>query len=151
MLPTNYLPKLFRSTPRSLSTFPFTGFGLPESEQIARSFFGVGDYPALNVRTDADGTVVTAELPGFGAAEIDISVEGSTLTISGSRAADESREGETYQRRERWIGRFSRSLTLPRDADAGKVEAGLKSGLLTISLPAAEEAKPKKIAVKAAA
>ena len=150
MLTTNYLPTLFRRMPRSLSTLSFPGIGFPEFEEIARSFFGDGDYPTLNARNDADGTVVTAELPGFGAEEIDISVEGSTLTISGSRVVDESGEGETFRRRERRT-RVSRSLTLPRDVEAGEVEADLQNGLLTIRLPVAAAAKARKIAVKAAA
>jgi HSP20 family protein len=150
MLTTSFLPTLFRSTPRTASSFPSLGFGFPEFDEVAKAFFGGGECPVLNARTDDEETVVTAELPGFDPEEIDLSVEGSTLTITGSREAAEAKEGEAYHRRERWSGKFTRSLKLPADVDAAKVEAGFKDGVLTIKLPKSEEHKPKKIAVRAA-
>ena len=109
--------------------------------------FAAPAYPAMNVWTHPDGVVVTAELPGVKAEDLDISVLKDTLTLSGSRTAD-TPEGEyTYHRRERGYGRFTRSLQLPFQVEPGKVEAALENGLLTITLPRAEADKPKRIKV----
>ncbi len=107
-------------------------------------------YPAMNVWTNEKGAVVTAELPGVNPDDIDISVVGNTLTLSGGRQPDELKEGEKYHRRERGYGKFTRSLQLPFDVNAGKVDASFSKGVLHISLPRVEEQKPKKITVKAA-
>lgn len=107
-------------------------------------------YPAMNVWTNDEGAVVTAELPGVNPEDIEVSVEGNILTLSGSRRPDELKEGEKYHRRERGYGQFTRSLQLPFDVNAEGVEASFKNGVLHISLPRVEEQKPKKIAVKAA-
>jgi len=106
-------------------------------------------YPAMNVWTDQDGVVVTAELPGINPEDMDISVKNETLTVQGYRAPDEVQEGETYHRRERGSGRFTRSLQLPFQVESGKVAASYQKGVLTITLPRAQADKPKKIAIKA--
>ncbi|MFC1525941.1 Hsp20/alpha crystallin family protein [Candidatus Latescibacterota bacterium] len=107
------------------------------------------EYPPLNVWCNEDETIVQAELPGLAADDIDISVVQNTLTLRGSRNPEGLKEGESYHRRERWTGRFVRSLELPFEVDNSKVEAEYKHGMLTIRLPRAEEHKPKKITVKA--
>lgn len=107
-------------------------------------------FPALNIWTHEDGAVVEAKLPGLKPEDIDISVEGQTVTVAGSRAQQELDENETYLRRERRFGNFSRSFELPFTVDAEKVEAIFKNGILSISLPQSEADKPKKIAVKSA-
>jgi HSP20 family protein len=107
-------------------------------------------YPAMNVWTSEDGAVVTAELPGFKPEDIDVSVVSDTLTVSGNREPDELEEGGTYHRRERACGRFSRAFQLPFPVEPGSVEASFEKGVLRISLPRAEEDKPKKISVKTA-
>ena len=147
---TSTFPTLFRSRPRTFGSFPTFGFGFPEFGEIDKVFSGGSDYPTLNWQTNEEETTVTAELPGFGPEEIDISVVGTTLTIAGSREVEEPKEGETYHRRERWSGKFTRSLRLPAGVDTEKVEAGFKDGMLTVKLPRAEEHKPKKIEVKVA-
>jgi HSP20 family protein len=106
------------------------------------------NFPAMNVWMDQDGVVVTAELPGVAPDDIDISVVGDTLTLKGSRQPDELEEGGTYHRRERRYGTFTRAFQLPFQVDPNQVEATFGSGVLQISLPRAEEDKPKKIAVK---
>jgi len=106
-------------------------------------------YPAMNVWTDEDGAIVTAELPGVVPDDIDISVVGDTLTLKGSRQPDELEEGATYHRRERRYGTFTRAFQLPFQVEPDQVEATFGNGVLQISLPRAEEDKPKKIAVKA--
>jgi len=106
-------------------------------------------YPAMNLWTDEDGAIVTAELPGVDPDDIDISVVDDILTLKGGRQPDELKEGETYHRRERRHSRFTRAFRLPFQVDADKVVAVFEKGVLNISLPRAEADKPKKIAVKA--
>lgn len=106
-------------------------------------------YPAMNVWTNQEGAVVTAELPGLSPEDIDISVVGDTLTIRGSRQAEEL-ENAQYHRRERNYGKFSRTFQLPFQVEAGKVDASFEKGVLYISLPRAEADKPRKIEVKVA-
>jgi HSP20 family protein len=106
-------------------------------------------FPAMNVWTDEDRAIVTAELPGVAPDDVDVSVVGDTLTLKGSRQPDELEEGETYHRRERRYGAFTRAFQLPFHVDPDQVEATFWDGVLQISLPRAEEDKPKKIAVKA--
>jgi HSP20 family protein len=106
------------------------------------------EYPPVNVWQTEDRVVVTAELPGLEAKDLDLSVNGDSLTIRGTRPEETLKEGETYHRQERGSGNFVRSLQLPFEADAGKVDANLKNGVLSIKLERAEALKPKKIAVK---
>ena len=108
------------------------------------------NYPALNVWANDEGAVITADLPGFSADDIEISVVDNTLTLSGSRQPDELAEGDRYHRRERSYGRFTRSLELPFKVEVEQVEAKFDKGVLHISLPRAEEDKPRKITVKSA-
>jgi HSP20 family protein len=105
-------------------------------------------YPAMNVWTDEDSAIVTAELPGVNLDNIDISVENDVLTLRGERQRDEQ-EGVTYHRRERRSGSFVRTFRVPFRVDAEQVEATFKNGVLSIALPRAEEDKPKRISVKA--
>jgi HSP20 family protein len=105
-------------------------------------------YPAMNVWTNEDGGIVTAELPGVDPGDIEISVRDDTLTLRGSRKAVELEEGTTYHRRERGSGAFARTVELPFRVEGGKVEATFEKGVLKISLPRAEEDKPKKITIK---
>ncbi len=107
-------------------------------------------YPAMNAWTDEDSTVVITELPGFSLEDIDISVVGNSLTLSGSRQPEGLGEGGKYHRRERSYGKFSRTIQLPYNIEMTKVEAIYEKGILHISLPRAEADKPKKIVVKSA-
>lgn len=108
------------------------------------------NYPAINVWTNENGAVVTAELPGVNPEDIDISIVGQTLTISGVREPEDMGEDVKLHRQERGFGKFSRSFELPFLIDDAKVEAMFEKGVLHISLPRAEADKPKKIAVKTA-
>lgn len=107
-----------------------------------------GEFPAVNVWADGDNATLTAELPGIDPAEVDISVMGKTVMLKASRRADESRDGDSYHRRERWCGQFNRSIDLPYTIDATQVQANFSRGVLHLTLPRAEEEKPKKIAIK---
>lgn len=106
------------------------------------------EFPAFNIWESTDQAVVTTEIPGIEPSSIDISVVGSTLTVRGSREPDAAQEGESYHRRERWYGKFSKTVELPFTVQTDKVEARFSRGILTITLPRAEAEKPKKIAVK---
>ncbi len=108
----------------------------------------IGVFPLLNVSEDKDNIYVRAELPGIDPKDIEISVEGDTLTLRGERKPAEVGENVSYHRREREFGRFRRSLTLPTRINVDAVEATFKNGVLTIVLPKAEEVRPKQIAVK---
>ena len=108
-----------------------------------------GGYPPLNVWQDADNLYAEAELPGIDLGDLEIFVTGGDqLSIKGERKPIDGQEG-VWLRRERPFGRFARLLTLPVDVDANKVQARLVNGVLTLTLPKSEAAKPKKIAVKA--
>jgi HSP20 family protein len=107
-------------------------------------------FPAMNVWTNEDGAVITAELPGIDPKGVDISVNNDTLTVTGNRQPEELPQDATYHRRERGSGRFSRSFQLPFQVEAGKVTATFERGLLQITLPRAEADKPRKIVVKTA-
>ena len=107
-------------------------------------------FPAMNVWTNQEGAVVTAELPGVNPDNIDIAVVGDTLTLNGERQPEELHEGEKYHRQERGFGKFTRTFQLPFQVESDKVEANFEKGILYISLPRAEADKPRKITVKSA-
>jgi HSP20 family protein len=108
-----------------------------------------GWSPALDVYDDKNNLVVTLEVPGMKKEEIDISLRDGMLTVSGERKDErEQTEGQAF-RSERYFGKFQRSLSLPTAVEANKVKASYKDGILTITLPKAEEAKPKQISVSA--
>ena len=105
--------------------------------------------PALDVFETPDTLVVQIELPGIEPSDVEVSVEDSTLTVSGSREFRQETEEQNYHRIERRYGAFSRSLRLPQTADAEKVDARFDKGILTIEVPKREETKPRRIEIKA--
>src|SRR5436309_4532479 len=105
-----------------------------------------GWSPALDLYQSNDNVVAVVELPGMRKEDIDISLHDGTLTISGERKR-ESTGGEKAQRTERYVGTFRRSIALPTRVDADKVTATYQDGILKVTLPKAEEAKPKQIQV----
>jgi HSP20 family protein len=107
----------------------------------------VSAFPALNYYTHNAAAVVRAEIPGVDPGDVDVSVEGSTLTIGGKRAEQPAGEGERYHRRERWHGSFRRTMELPFTVESGKVEAAYANGVLTVTLPRAEAEKPRRIEI----
>ena len=107
----------------------------------------VHQYPSVNVWATESEAYLTAELPGMEASDLEISVLGQKVTISGKRQPRETNENERLHRRERLSGTFTRTLQLPFRADAEKVSAHLDKGVLTVTLPRAENDKPKKIAI----
>jgi len=105
-------------------------------------------FPALNVWEAGDQVHAEAEIPGVSRDDIEVYAVGNELTIKGTRKPRES-EDLSYHRRERGTGEFTRVVTLPVEVDADKVRASLKDGVLTVTLPKAQEARPRKITVKA--
>jgi HSP20 family protein len=123
-----------------------------EFERMSRDLSRMGtpsvyDFPLVNVWTSADKAVVTTEVAGMDATDIDISVADEVLTIKGKRQSYEPKNDKTYHRRERWGGQFSKNIVLPFRIENSKVEAKYQKGVLTITLPRAEADKPKKIAI----
>ncbi|HLV02405.1 MAG TPA: Hsp20/alpha crystallin family protein [Acidobacteriota bacterium] len=103
--------------------------------------------PAVDIYETPDEFVFDAELPGFERDHIDINVEEGTLSITAERKAEES-DQHNYQRRERLYGKFYRSFRLPVLANAEKITASLKDGVLTVRVPKREEARPRQIKVE---
>lgn len=118
------------------------------SSDMPSPFRPAPGFPAMNIWTSEDGAIVTAEVPGIEIKDLEISVVGETLTLSGERKAEEVKEDMRYHRQERGQGEFTRTIELPFPIDANKVEAVLEKGILIVNLPRTEAAKPKKIAVK---
>lgn len=105
------------------------------------------EFPLVNVWSSESGAIVRAEVPGIAPEDVDISLVHDTLTIRGSRKAEELKEGETRHRYERGHGQFTRSLQLPFGVEADQVEAKFSNGVLQITLPRAEAEKPRRISV----
>jgi HSP20 family protein len=107
-----------------------------------------GVFPLMNVMEDKDNYYVRAELPGIKSEDLDISVTGDSLSISGERKISEEKGNVKYHRREREAGKFSRILNLPSQINTAKVDAKCIDGLLSIVMLKAETAKQKQIVVK---
>jgi len=101
--------------------------------------------PAFEVKETSDAFVLKADLPGVAEADLDIAVHNNVLSVSGSRAAEERRDGESYALYERQFGSFSRSFSLPDLADGERISAKLEAGVLTLTVAKKAEAKPRKI------
>lgn len=119
-----------------------------------------GVYPPVNLHESDEGFVLTAELPGVSPDDIDVSIEGATVTLSGERKADDpassvNKDGThttertlSVHRRERQTGRFRRAFELPTEVDLSQARAAHKSGVLTLNLPKSAAVKPRQIHVE---
>jgi HSP20 family protein len=107
-------------------------------------------YPKLNIYEDKDHYFIEAVAPGLDTGKFDISVQDQTVAISGEKAQAPQDENVSVLRSERAFGKFSRTVELPSAINTDKVEAKYQSGILYITVPKAEEAKPKRIEVKVA-
>ena len=125
---------------------------------LARELFGWDPFltqrpasafaPAFEVKETLDSFVLRADLPGVEEKDLDVAVHNSVLTVSGSRQAEERREGESFALYERQYGSFSRSFALPEMADGERIDAQLANGVLTLTVAKRAEAKPRKISIK---
>jgi HSP20 family protein len=124
-------------------------FGLPVWSSFARTGqLFTGWSPALDLYQSNDSVIAVVELSGMRKEDIEISLHDGALTISGERKRENSSDGDKAERTERFVGTFRRSITLPTRVDAGKVSATYRNGILTVTLPKAEEVKPKQIQVR---
>jgi len=122
-------------------------FEEPLSELTRTTNLLSGWTPAIDLYEDKDNVFVKAELPGMKKEDIEVSFHNGTLSISGERKSEDKYEDSEVYRSERFFGRFQRTVTLPAPVAADKVKAEYKDGILSITLPKTEEAKPKHIDV----
>lgn len=104
--------------------------------------------PRVDVREEADGYHLEAELPGLTEQDFTVNVEHDLLTIASQRAQESEREEQGYVIRERRAGAFKRSFALPQDADADGISARYRDGLLTVTVPKTAKAQRKQITVQ---
>lgn len=110
-------------------------------------FFGAS--MAVDLYEDKDNVVIKTDLPGIKEDAVDITITGDQVTIKAEQKEEEEEKGKNYLRRERREKAFARTLSLPCPVKAERAEAKFADGTLTLSIPKAEEAKPKQIKVKA--
>lgn len=121
--------------------------------EMSRSVLGgemAGFVPTFEVKETKDSYVFKADLPGVKESDLDISLTGNRLIISGQRQEENKDEGDTYYAYERSYGSFSRSFTLPEGTDPDHVQAELKEGVLNVALPKKPEVQSKRILLKGA-
>ena len=106
------------------------------------------EFPLVNIWVNGDGAVLTTEIPGIEPKAVEVSVAGKSVSLRGSRQAEPAGAGETYHRRERWSGQFSKTVELPFNIEADGVEARFQKGVLRVTLPKAHADKPRTIKVK---
>jgi HSP20 family protein len=104
--------------------------------------------PPVDVFEENGNVIISAELPGLEQKDVEINVENGRLTISGERTFEDRDKSKDYHRLERWYGKFFRSFQLPTSVDLSQIDAALRNGLLTVTIPKKEEAKPRQIKVK---
>ena len=152
--------RLHRPMDRFFESFFESGVDGFFDRNVVRRPFGRSRLDGVRVTalpvdiTEKDGDfVVRASLPGFAKDEIDVQVHGGVLSIAAEHSeqhGQSSEEGERYYRRERRVGSVSRRIALPDGVDGAKVEAELRDGVLTLTIPTPDEAKPKQIEIEAA-
>jgi len=125
-------------------------------QRIVQQFFGDADAslsgvfsPVLDVEENDEGFTLHVELPGVAPTDVDVSIEDSVLTIAGQRDFYSEKNAEGFRRIERRFGRFHRAVRLPDRVDPDNISATYKDGLLTVTVPKAESAKPRRIEVAA--
>jgi HSP20 family protein len=123
-------------------------FEAPLTELARTSQLLSGWTPALDIYEDQDNLFVRAELAGMKKEDINLSLQDGSLSISGERKSEGKYSDAELYRAERFFGRFQRTVTLPVPVAADKVKAQYKDGILTVTLPKTEEAKPKQIDVR---
>jgi len=115
----------------------------------ARVASRAGVFPPLNLYDDGESLIVRAEVPGIDPKDLEINATFNSLSIKGERKQPKADEQASFHRRERSYGSFSRTINLPQEIDADKVQASYKLGVLEVLLPKAEEVKPRKIEIAA--
>jgi len=123
-------------------------FESPLAELTRTSQLLSGWTPAIDLFEDKDNFILRAELPGMKKEDIDLSLHDGSLSISGERQSEDKYQDAEVYRAERFFGRFQRTISVPAPVSADKIKAQYKDGILTVTLPKTEEAKPKHIEVK---
>lgn len=121
-------------------------------QDLSRLWFGEAAStfaPRFDAREDKDCFVIKADVPGIKQADVDISITGNRLTISGHRQEEKVDESKSYYTRERSFGSFSRAFTLPDSIDSDHIQASMRDGVLEVRIPKRAEAQPKKIPLEA--
>lgn len=121
----------------------FFGEDLAPSEDVSNRAW----MPAVNIRETESAFLIEAELPGLNKDDVEITLENNLLKLSGERRFEKDTKEENYHRVERSYGSFLRTFSLPSQVDSEGVKANFKDGVLTIEVPKAEEAKPRKISI----
>lgn len=106
-----------------------------------------GTFPAINVYDQGDAAVLMAEIPGMKVEDMELTVLGDAVTLKGQRQ-EQADESERYYRRERPVGSFARTVTLPTAVDPNSVKAEYRDGVLTVRMDKAQEAKARKVEIK---
>lgn len=109
---------------------------------------GAGVFPPINITQDEDHFYLRAEVPGIDPDNLSVSALRNRVSISGKREIPKEHAEVSYHRKERAEGAFDRSVVLPMEVDSGRVEARYQDGILTLTLPKAEAAKPRRITVR---
>lgn len=117
------------------------------ASQMARG----GWMPSVDIFENKDNIVLEAELPGISPEDVNISIENNVLTLHGERKFEKKDEGDNFHRVERSYGSFTRSFTLPPTVSSENADASFENGILRLTLAKREEAKPRKIEIKATA
>ena len=112
------------------------------------SDLGAGVFPPLNITQDDDNFYLRAEVPGIKPNEVSISAVRNRVSLAGKREIKRENERVSYHRKERPDGSFNRTVTLPAEVDAQRADARYADGILTVTLPKAEDAKPRQITVR---
>jgi HSP20 family protein len=136
--PFTDLDQVRREMQRLLDTFA--------GDTVADS--GAGVFPPVNITQDADNFYLRAEVPGIKPDELSISAVRNRVSLAGKREIPREQERVSYHRKERADGSFNRTVTLPTEIDAQRVDASYADGILTLTLPKAEETKPRQITVR---
>ena len=123
-------------------------FGFLKKEDSDDEYENAVWMPLTDVYEDKDDYKITADLPGIKKEDVKISVSDGKLSISGERKQEEETKDAKYHRIERTFGKYYRSFTLPKEIKEDNIKADFKDGQITVTIPKAEEVKPKEIAIK---
>lgn len=146
---TNYEPwNLFDRFSQQLNQLAYADKSLSNSDNDYSDIATSHWRPAVDIKEEADHFLITADLPGVDPEDIEITMDADVLTLKGERQSEVREEKEGYKRIERVSGTFYRRFSLPDTADAERIEATGKNGVLEITLPKHEKLQPRKIGVK---
>lgn len=118
-----------------------------DSLEPFQRFRHIRQFPPVNFYDAGESYVLSAQLPGVSPEEVELSIAGETLTMRGERKRPEGVKDDNYRRQERTMGRWARTITLPDRVDSAQVSASFTNGILTVTLPKAESARPRHITV----